>query len=127
MREMENELEKNCVYCNTAYLAKRIDQKFCENRCRYRFNNHLRRKREQERKGINNMLKKNHVLLKRLLKTFKSQRKYSADQLRKLGYSFDFFTQMSTDANGEVAIGMYNYSLIQGKDELYKIEKEEKL
>ena len=126
MREIENELEKNCTYCNTAYTANRIDQKFCRNRCRYRFNNHLRRKREQERKGINNMLKKNHVLLKKLLSTFKSQRKYSAEQLKRWGFSFDFFTQMSTD-NGEVVIGIYNYTLVQGKDGLYKIEKEEKL
>ncbi len=67
---MEEELKK-CVYCDTDFILKRSDQKFCSDKCRSRYHNKKNLANTNLVKKTNKELLKDYQILNNFLGTEK--------------------------------------------------------
>ena len=97
---------KYCQECGIK-ITGRIDKKFCGDTCRIHYHNVLNKQRDALLKTINRKLKKNAVILERLLK-------YGIESIRKElleseGFDFVFITHQLITKDGKEIICCYNY------------------
>lgn len=97
---------KYCQECKIKLIG-RADKKFCSDNCRNHHHNAIYKQRDEFLKIINRKLKKNAVILERLMKHgIKSIRK---ELLQSEGFDFRFFTHQLTSPDGEEVKCCYSY------------------
>jgi hypothetical protein len=107
---------KRCLECGIQ-ITGRTDKKYCSDHCRNYHNNLLYKHRNEAIKKINGKLKKNTVILERLITHGISN--ISKVQLQAEGFDFGFFTHQFTVSTGEKYNCCYNYGYThQTKDEI---------
>lgn len=89
-----------CLHCGKAIdpLKGRDDRKYCDDICKSRFHNHLRKGATPDIKRVNDILSKNFKILKKIYdQAIKEQipSSIAKDDLQKLGFNFDYYTQVS--------------------------------
>lgn len=105
-----------CLDCGMK-LKGRKDKKFCDNYCRNHYNNVLNRDRDAVLKKINNILKRNEAILKRLNQN--GVTRLTQNMLIAAGFDFNFFTHQVQAGTGETYNCCYHYG--------YRIINEEEL
>jgi len=124
MGRYEEEYMKKCPYCESVFEAGRINQKFCDKKCKYRFNNRLRKQREVKKLPHQRVLNRNLSVLESIFKTKKGDKKlYSKTELINKGFSFQYLTRSVITESGKNAIGVYNFFLCLEKEDYYSIIK----
>jgi predicted nucleic acid-binding Zn ribbon protein len=81
----------NCMECGKP-LVGRIDKKFCNDQCRFQYNNKKKRVHEAAILNINQQLRKNRTIIKSLNPVGKTTVRRSL--LKNMGFSFEFFKRM---------------------------------
>ncbi len=105
-----------CLDCGMK-LKGRTDKKFCDSYCRNHYNNVLNKDRDAALKEINNILKRNEAILKRLNQN--GVTKLTQNMLIAAGFDFNFFTHQVQDNAGETYNCCYHYGYrILSKEEL---------
>lgn len=88
---------QECANCG-AKIIGRLDKKFCGDHCRSVFNNRLNSDQTKYVRKINNILRKNRRVLKKLNPKGKS--KVHRDTMLELGFNFSYFTNVFVTKNG---------------------------
>ncbi len=95
--------------CNEPLGEGRPDKKFCGDGCRNVYNNWVKKKEQAEIKNIDQALKRNRRILKKLLGNM-GEIIVTEKQLRNEGFNFDFTTHTITSKiKGNQFIFSYNY------------------
>jgi len=97
---------RTCQKCGTKFTG-RTDKKFCGDSCRNIYHNMLNKVQDKALKIINNKLKKNVVILDRLIAHGIKNTKM--DLLRSQGFDFVFFTHELTAPDGKKYKYCYHY------------------
>jgi uncharacterized Zn ribbon protein len=116
----EDEYKRNCPECFQDYIAKRSDQIFCRNKCRYDFNNRIARAKRKNILPVDSILHKNRKVLMELYKDTKT---VSRDELLKAGFNFSFHTHSLQDGNKVKYDFVYEFGITQADKDNYKIVK----
>lgn len=98
---------QTCYECGSR-LKGRADKKFCSDQCRVTFNNNLKRKENRVMNHINNILRKNRNILRKLNPQGKSR--ISRERMNEAGFNFSYFTSTYTTKEG----AKYFYCYDQG-------------
>jgi len=107
---------KNCLECG-GKLTGRSDKKFCNDNCRNSFNNALNKDDTNLMRNINNRLRKNYRILKKLntVGTTKVQRK----KMFQNGFDFELFTSIYQTQTGTLYWFVYNQGYSKIDDNWY--------
>lgn len=116
MSVFEDDYRRNCAYCEDEFLAKRTNQVYCCHRCKYTCNNRKRDFRSKQISKINKLLIQNFEIAKRLWDKHQDKATFEKQQLSRMGYHFQYFTHYIKLNSGSVAMGIYNFSLVQEGD-----------
>jgi len=109
-------MNATCKECGKP-LVGRIDKKFCDDQCRYLYNNKVKRQHEAAIQNINRSLRKNRSILKSLNPIGKTTVRRSL--LINTGFDFNFFTHTYRSKNGMLYYFCYEYG--------YGLAEEEKV
>ncbi len=104
----------NCKECGKP-LVGRIDKKFCNDQCRFQYNNKKKRVHEAAILNINQQLRKNRTIIKSLNPVGKTTVRRSL--LKNMGFSFDFFTHLYRTEKGTTYYFNYDYGYTLIEDE----------
>lgn len=104
---MEN---KSCLFCGSQ-LKGRIDKKFCDDQCRTAFNNRLKSD-DAFMRNINNVLRKNRLILKELIPAAEGKIRISKQKLQEKGYNFIYHTHQYTTKTGNTYFFCYEYGYL---------------
>lgn len=102
-------MEKKCLNCGDN-LTGRVDKKFCSDYCRNIFNNQQRAYTNNYMRRVNTILKKNRKILCELNPSGKTT--VHRNQLQKLGYDFDYFTNLYTTKTGKTYFFCYEHGYL---------------
>ncbi len=103
-----------CKECGKP-LVGRIDKKFCNDQCRFQYNNKKKRVHEAAILNINQQLRKNRSIIKSLNPVGKTTVRRSL--LKNMGFSFDFFTHIYRTEKGATYYFNYDYGYTLIEDE----------
>ncbi len=103
-----------CLECNTP-LKGRLDKKFCNDQCRYLYNNRKKRKHEAAILYINSVLRKNRSILKTLSPIGKTTVRKKL--LINSGFNFDFHTHIYRTNSGMIYYFCYEYGYTLAPEE----------
>lgn len=95
-----------CLECGSQLIG-RLDKKFCNDQCRYLYNNKKKRQHEIAILNINRILRKNRSVLKSLNPVGKTTVRRSL--LENKGFDFDFFTHTYRTKSGSLYYFVYEY------------------
>lgn len=114
--------KRTCLECNEP-LKGRADQKFCNDSCRNAYNNKKLSGSNNFIRKVNRILKNNHSILEQLnpenkTTTFKSS-------LEKLGFSFNYFTNVYTTKTGRIYYFVYDQGYSEIENNKYMLVKKE--
>jgi predicted nucleic acid-binding Zn ribbon protein len=112
---------KLCLNCSTP-ISGRADKKFCDDQCRNSYNNQHKTVTTEYMKSINNILRKNRLILSSLSPDGKS--KVSKTQLYNKGFNFNFFTHIYQTKKGNIYHFCYDYGYFMMSDEYIYIVKD---
>ncbi|MBN2520963.1 MAG: hypothetical protein JXB17_10690 [Bacteroidales bacterium] len=116
-------MEKKCLECGETFQG-RIDKKFCSDQCRNTYNNRLNSDSTNKIRNINNILRKNHRILKKLNPKGKS--KVHKAKLASKGFNFNYITNFYNTKNNKTYYFCYDQGYFEIEDDYYVIvEKEE--
>jgi len=113
-------MKKTCLECENEFSG-RIDKKFCSDYCRNAYNNKLRQDSNGTVRNINNTLRKNRRVLEEIAPTGKG--KASKDQLLKMGFNFDYFTNILNTKTGNTYNFCYDYGYLEIGEGFYAVVK----
>ena len=99
--------ENYCQQCGTTFHG-RPDKRFCNDRCRSRYNNKLNRDATNEVKNTNNLLRKN----RRILEAFAGQ-KVEREKLSRAGFDFEHYTRTFSTEKGATYRLCYDMAYLQ--------------
>lgn len=116
---MDNNLRPVCLNCEKTIEKGRSDKKFCDHYCRNAFNNRQSRDAEKTIKTINQILRKNRMILRKINPQGKSTVRH--DYLELLDFNFKYFTHKYEAKNGNVYWFCYEYGYMISPDEPGKI------
>lgn len=102
-------MDRICPECGDAILG-RADKKFCSDQCRNTFNNSQKRDSTNYMRNVNNILKKNRLILMALNPNGKT--KLHRDKLQARGFNFNYFTNTYTTKIGTVYYFCYEYGYL---------------
>jgi hypothetical protein len=102
--------KKVCLFCETP-LKGRIDKKFCDDQCRTAYNNRIKSD-DNFMRNINNILRKNRLILKELVPPQEGKLKVSAQKLMDKGFNFHYHTHLYTTKTGNVYHFCYEYGYL---------------
>ena len=102
--------ERACLSCGKPVYG-RLDKKFCDDQCRNDFNNKQNSDTNKRIRNINNILRKNRRILEKLNPNGKS--KVHRDKLSKLGYDFEYFTNMLKTKTGNTYYFCYEQGYLE--------------
>lgn len=109
--------------CNHPVGEGRPDKKFCGDGCRNVYNNWVKKKELEEIKNIDQALKRNRRILKKLLGNT-GEVLVSEKKLRSEGFNFDFSTHTITSKiKGNHFIFSYNYGYRDMGNGKFKVVK----
>jgi hypothetical protein len=113
----------HCLYCDKELKSGRIDKKFCDDGCRNQYHNEQKIAEHGEIKMINNILKNNRKILKRLLNDKPSVMVNHETLLRK-GFEFDYLTHaVTTKSQKNKYVFCYNYGYHEYEKNKFKVVK----
>ncbi len=107
-------MASNCKECGKPLIG-RIDKKFCNDQCRFQYNNKKKRVHESAILNINQQLRKNRTIIKSLNPVGKTTVRRSL--LKNMGFSFDFFTHLYRTEKGTTYYFNYDYGYTLIEDE----------
>ncbi|MET1055360.1 MAG: hypothetical protein ABWY16_08640 [Pedobacter sp.] len=116
-----------CLDCG-GKLSGRLDKKFCDDYCRGHYNNQLNKNKNTTLKEINNILKKNAAILKKLEE--RGITRSSQQILTVAGFNFNFYTHQVYGQMGELYHCCYNYGycfMAEGEIVLRVIQDRDKI
>jgi hypothetical protein len=103
-----------CKECGKPLIG-RIDKKFCNDQCRFQYNNKKKRVHEAAILNINQQLRKNRTIIKSLNPVGKTTVRRSL--LKNMGFSFDFLTHTYRTDKGITYYFIYEYGYTLIEDE----------
>ncbi|MDA9110875.1 hypothetical protein N9J89_01345 [Bacteroidia bacterium] len=101
---------KVCLHCNSP-IQGRADKKFCDNQCRNDYNNTQNGKSNNYIRKVNRIIKKNRNILEELCPKDKSI-KVRRQELSKVGFSFEYFTNTYTTKADKTYFFCYEYGYL---------------
>jgi predicted nucleic acid-binding Zn ribbon protein len=114
--------EKYCIFCGETVLG-RIDKKFCDDHCRSSFNNSQHVGLNQKLKEINLSLKKNRMILFKILEAQKlGSTQILNRKLQEMGFQFKYHTHYEITTTGETCVCCYEFGIIPNGDEIKVIK-----
>lgn len=116
------ETARKCLNCGDV-VTGRADKKFCSDYCRNIYNNQWRTYSDNYIKKVNNILKKNRKILTDLNPSGKTT--VHRNQLLKLGFRFEFCTNIYTTQSGNVYHFCYEQGILAIDNDFYAIVKRE--
>jgi len=117
-------MNRLCLDCGTA-LKGRSDKKFCDDQCRSNYNNQLKSNDESFLKQINQVLRKNRIILSRHNPQGKT--KIKREVLLSKGFNFEYHTHTYTTWNGKIYFFCYEYGYLSlNTNELLLVKRVEK-
>jgi endogenous inhibitor of DNA gyrase (YacG/DUF329 family) len=116
------EIERKCLNCGEI-VKGRTDKKFCSDYCRNFYNNQWRTYSDNYIKKVNNTLKKNRKILLDLNPSGKTT--VHKNQLLKLGFRFDFCTNINTTKNGNIYYFCYEQGYLAIDNDFYALVKKD--
>ncbi len=102
---------KECLQCGKP-VSGRIDKKFCDKQCRNDYNNTLNGVTNTYIRKVNRILKRNRNILEELTPKDKSI-KVRENELQKLGFSFEYFTNKYTTKVNKTYYFCYEYGYLK--------------
>lgn len=102
-------MEKLCLNCGEK-ITGRTDKKFCSDYCRNIYNNQQRSYTNNYMRNVNNALKKNRRILSELNPNGKAT--VHINQLQKLGYDFNYLTNIYKTKTGKTYYFCYEYGYL---------------
>jgi len=96
-----------CIECGTGFVGRQ-DKKFCGDQCRSVYNNKLNSDRTKMVRNVNNILRKNNRILRKLNPRGKT--KVHKDDMLKAGFNFTYFTNVYETKGGKI----YHFCYDQG-------------
>jgi hypothetical protein len=116
-------MEKLCLECGKPLGAGRSDRRFCNEACKTKFHNNQKIFEYAEIKKIENILKRNRRVLKRLLGD-EREKVVSYEKLLKLGFEFGYYTHHRKSAVKKYEYTYcFDYGYRIADDASYKIVK----
>lgn len=85
-----------CQYCGEEIKHWRRNKKFCDEGCKYKYHNEQRELIDENMKRVNKILACNYEILKTVIGD-QSHIKIEYTELKKMGFQFDFLTQIKGD------------------------------
>lgn len=113
-------MKKLCPECGDQIIG-RADKKFCCDACRNTHNNALNSDSKNLVRNINNRLRKNYRILESLNPDGKT--KTTREKLLRLGFNFEFFTNIYTTKTGSVYFYLYDQGYLALENDFYLIVK----
>ena len=113
-------MKKLCPECGDKIIG-RADKKFCSDACRNTHNNALNKDSKNLVRNINNRLRKNYRILESLNPDGKT--KITKEKLLRLGFNFEFFTNIYTTKTGSVYFYLYDQGYLALENDFYLIVK----
>jgi hypothetical protein len=113
-------MKKLCPECGDKIIG-RADKKFCCDACRNTHNNALNKDSKNLVRNINNRLRKNYRILESLNSDGKT--KTTKEKLLRLGFNFEFFTNIYTTKTGSVYFYLYDQGYLALENDFYLIVK----
>ena len=107
-------MKKECIECSEEFIG-RADKKFCSDYCRSTYNNKLKGGTSNAMRNVNNILRRNRGILELLNPSGKT--KVHRTKLAKQGFSFDFFTNISTTKKGAQYYFVYEQGYLLLEDD----------
>ena len=112
-----------CPNCKVEFPKKRKNQKYCNDKCRMRYNNKKYDRKGSKFKEINGYLRRNFRIITDLLRDSKSVT-VNRDSLLKKGFTFEVLTHYEkVDGNKYPFIGVYDFYYYQLDEENFKIKQ----
>ena len=115
-------MKKLCPECGDKIIG-RADKKFCCDACRNTHNNALNKDSKNLVRNINNLLRKNYRILESLNPDGKT--KTTKEKLLRLGFNFEFFTNIYTTKTGSVYFYLYDQGYLALENYFYLIVKKQ--
>jgi hypothetical protein len=112
-----------CKYCGTE-LKGRIDKKFCDDQCRTAYNNRLKAD-DTHMRNVNNILRKNRLIMKELLLTTEGKIRVSHQKLQDKGFNFYYHTHIYQTKTGNAYHFCYEYGYLILDGGYYMLVKRE--
>ena len=111
--------ERKCRTCDETFVEGRADKKFCSVECRNNHYNYKHRDRNNVMRNINNILRRNQLILKQFQS--KGGQQISGHQLRDAGFRFDYFTNVLKSNASEVYNFCYEFGYRQLENDCYSL------
>jgi hypothetical protein len=112
-----------CLQCGKALKSGRIDKKFCNEGCRNSYHNAQKLAENTEIKKINQALKDNRKILKKILGG-KASETVSHEDLLKRGFEFEYHTHyVNSHFQNNKYTFCYNYGYRHLENNKYKVVK----
>jgi uncharacterized protein YvpB len=83
-----------CLNCQKPIKSGRADKKFCDSGCKDAYYNAIKTKEHKEIKKIDNILKRNRRILKKIFNPRSENKLISREVLIKAGFEFGFHTHL---------------------------------
>lgn len=114
-------LKGSCLECNTGYRG-RTDKKFCSDYCRNAYHNRLNRDSNNLVRTVNNRLRKNYRILKRITDS-PGEGPVRRTQLADLGFDFNTITRIKDAHPGGPCYCVYDLGYVPLGEDRFKIVK----
>ena len=125
-KELEAPIRENkaqcCNYCGKEVVG-RAGKKFCDDTCRYSFNNQLNSPATNYIRNINNALGRNRRILESLLPEGETSIKVIREQLMIEGFNLRHQTHILNTKTGNTYFYCYEYGYLPLENDLYLIVK----
>ena len=115
-------MKKLCLDCNEP-ITGRSDKKVCDDQCRTNYNNKLKAQDNSLMKEINQILRKNHQILKQCNPDGKT--KIKRDTLLQKGFNLCYHTHIYTTQKGVSYTFCYEYGYLALDQENFLLVKRE--
>lgn len=106
-----------CKTCSETLVGGRADKKFCSVECRNKHFNHRHRDRTMAMRNINNILRRNRLILEEFMTT--GNMKPHRDMLLEAGFRFDYFTNIKESIIGDTYLFCYEHGYQKSQNNRY--------
>jgi hypothetical protein len=108
-------MPKKCLYCASEIKSGRSDRRYCNVQCRTSYHNKQYEKNTTSIKYVNNILRKNHKILRQLNPN--GQTTIRKTVLLDLGYSFNYFTNIFKTKSGRLYYFCYDLGIVETQND----------
>ena len=111
-------MEKSCLECGER-LVGRADKKFCGDYCRNAYNNKRNKDQKNIVRNVNNLLRRNYLILEALNPGDKTR--ISTSKLQSEGFNFVYFTSIYTTRSGNTYYFVYDQGYLPLEGDYYAL------